>query len=71
MRYGVGEQVAMKISGHRTPSIFRRYHIIQTDDMLKTLTQTEASLMADPHNSTIYPHNGHALTQNVAPAREA
>jgi integrase len=55
---GVGEQVAMRISGHRTPSVFRRYGIVSTDDVLAALTRTESRLTADPHNSAIFPHNG-------------
>jgi integrase len=54
---GVGERVAMRISGHRTPSAFRRYGIVSTDDVLAALTQTESRL-AGPHNSAIFPHNG-------------
>ncbi len=55
---GVGELVAMRISGHRTPSVFRRYRIVSTDDVLAALTRTEARLTADPHNSERFPHNG-------------
>ena len=55
---GVGEQVAMRISGHRTPSVFRRYRIVSTDDVLAALTRTEARLTAGPHNSERFPHNG-------------
>jgi integrase len=54
---GVGEQVAMRISGHRTPSVFRRYRIVSTDDVLAALTRTESRLAA-PHNPAIFPHNG-------------
>jgi integrase len=55
---GVGEQVAMRISGHRTPSAFRRYGIVSTDDVLAALNRTESRLTADPHNAALFPHNG-------------
>jgi integrase len=60
---GVGEHVAMRISGHRTPSVFRRYRIVSTDDVFAALTRTEARLTADPHNSAIFPHNGKGNAQ--------
>ena len=59
---GVGEQVAMRISGHRTPSAFRRYRIVSTDDVLAALTRAESRLTTDPHNSPASPHNGKSNT---------
>jgi len=55
---GVGEQVAMRISGHLTPSAFRRYRIVSTDDVLAALTRAESRLMTDPHNAPTFPHTG-------------
>ena len=34
---GVTEQVAMKITGHKTNSMFRRYNIVTTNDMREAL----------------------------------
>jgi integrase len=34
-RKGVSEQVGMKLSGHRTPSVYRRYNIIETADLIQ------------------------------------
>lgn len=38
---GVAQQVAMKISGHKTPSMFQRYNIIVDDDVREALRKTE------------------------------
>lgn len=34
---GVSQAVAMKVSGHKTPSIFRRYQIVETSDIAQAL----------------------------------
>ena len=63
---GVGEQVAMRISGHRTPSAFRRYRIVSTDDVRAALARTESRLTTDPHNSATFPHNFKSTVQEEA-----
>jgi integrase len=38
---GVNPQVAKKISGHKTDSMFQRYSILTTDDLRAALEKTE------------------------------
>src|SRR3989442_1244306 len=63
---GVPEQTAMRISGHRTSSVFRRYRIVETKDLLSALTQTDSTLKADPHKPAMFPHNGIDQPQKAA-----
>lgn len=40
IRAGVPRNIAMEISGHKTESIFNRYHIVETTDLKRALVQT-------------------------------
>src|SRR2546422_2101655 len=43
MEAGVSENVAMKISGHKTQYIFRRYHIVSTTDIHNAMNRVQAA----------------------------
>jgi integrase-like protein len=45
-RAGVPEQVAMRIRGHKTPSMYRRYRIVDETEIREALDKTQAHLLA-------------------------
>ena len=51
-RLGVAESVAMKISGHKTSSIFRRYDIVEMADLAEAAARLDAKqkaqMLSDP-----------------------
>ena len=40
-RVGVAESVAMKISGHKTPSVFKRYDIVEMADVAEAAARLD------------------------------
>lgn len=44
---GVPELVAMRISGHKTRSVFDRYHIVSTDDVSAAMRRLETAAASD------------------------
>jgi integrase len=51
IRAGVPQAVAMKITGHKTDSMFRRYNIVTTDDKREALKKQAAFLNSQPSSN--------------------
>jgi hypothetical protein len=49
-RAGVSEQVAMKVTGHKTPSMYRRYRIIDEKEIREALEKTQEHLSTTEQN---------------------
>jgi integrase len=46
-RAGVSQAVAMKITGHKTASVYRRYRIVDERDVREALAKTEVAIAAE------------------------
>lgn len=54
-RSGVGQAVAMKITGHKTLSVYQRYRIVSESDIREALEKTEAALSSRNQTRKVEP----------------
>jgi hypothetical protein len=64
MNAGVGESGAMKISGHKTNNVFKRYHIVSADDVFAA-----SRLVSKAHHSRSQVAPSHILEEKNAPEK--
>jgi len=56
IRRGISENVAMKISGHKTVSVFRRYDIVSKEDLRRAAQLIEGGRSSDSQcTDTVHP----------------
>jgi len=52
-RAGVSQAVAMKVTGHKTASVYRRYRIVDENDVREALAKTEAANGSQAERSVV------------------
>jgi len=65
MKAGVNEKVAMKISGHKTRTVFDRYHIVDTEDVVDAMRRVQGTF---PTRKGLV-SNGEKIVKTVHPGR--
>jgi hypothetical protein len=60
-RAGVSRSVAMKMTGHKTEAVYRRYAIVSEADLHEAAVKLGEAGLA--RMGTIYGHNGHSRGQ--------
>jgi integrase len=54
-RAGLSEHEGMKLSGHETDSIYRRYDIISDDDLTESMNRVQEHITKEPENHKVVP----------------
>jgi hypothetical protein len=54
-RAGLSENEGMKLSGHETDSIYRRYDIISDDDLTGSMNRVQEHLKKEAENRKVVP----------------
>lgn len=73
MKAGVSEKVAMTISGHKTRSVFDRYHIVDETDVIEAMRKAQAMPVEANKQTRLLPEpsSGQNMVKNPSPRRLA